>query len=321
MKVSVIITAYNYASFLPSCIDSLKAQTMTDFEAIIVDDGSTDDTALVVKKCISGDDRFKYIYQANQGVSTARNTGIENTEGDFIVFIDGDDIVEDNHLATLLAGMAEADAAMVMIAIVSGTNTEIPAERRNIFSAIPMAKRSDFASLFENYLLSSPCDKIYDRSIIMRHGLRFDPKISYAEDLVFNLQYFSYISSIALISVATYHYVKHNGSGTTRAHKNISYTISKISESIDNTLPRMTDKAYQVAFEHILWGIINLFHKSNDLSGKQRLAEIAAICSMTIYRRAINHINNMHISRVLKFVLRTRSPHLIYGAMTLKFKR
>jgi glycosyltransferase involved in cell wall biosynthesis len=84
-----VIPAYNHAHFLPHTIRSIMAQTFTDWEAIIVDDGSTDDTAAVVAQCT--DHRFRYIFQANQGLAAARNTGILAARGEYLAFLDADD--------------------------------------------------------------------------------------------------------------------------------------------------------------------------------------------------------------------------------------
>lgn len=90
-KVSVIVPTYNYADFLPEALRSVLAQTFTDYEVIIVDDGSTDSTSQVIKPFLA-DTRVRYIYQRNKGQSAARNTGIRHATGEFVAFLDADDI-------------------------------------------------------------------------------------------------------------------------------------------------------------------------------------------------------------------------------------
>jgi glycosyltransferase involved in cell wall biosynthesis len=91
VRVSVVVPAYNYAHFLPAALDSVLAQTDRDWECIIVDDGSTDDTAAVADAYVRRDPRFRYIHQANRGLAGARNTGVRNARGDAIQFLDADD--------------------------------------------------------------------------------------------------------------------------------------------------------------------------------------------------------------------------------------
>ena len=88
---SVVIPAYNRARFLPECLDSVLAQTFTDWECIVVDDGSTDGTRELVADYIRRDSRFRYLWQENAGASAARNAGIERARGEWIAFLDSDD--------------------------------------------------------------------------------------------------------------------------------------------------------------------------------------------------------------------------------------
>jgi glycosyltransferase involved in cell wall biosynthesis len=91
MRVSVVVPTYNYAHFLPVALDSVLAQTFRDWECIIVDDGSTDDTAAVADAYVRRDPRFRYIHQANRGLAGARNSGVRNARGEAIQFLDADD--------------------------------------------------------------------------------------------------------------------------------------------------------------------------------------------------------------------------------------
>lgn len=96
--ISVIIPTYNCGSYLAEAIDSVLAQSITDWECIIVDDGSTDDSGDIAKKYCSLYPKIKYIYQENQGLSSARNTGIRNSTGKYIMPLDGDDFIEKTYL-------------------------------------------------------------------------------------------------------------------------------------------------------------------------------------------------------------------------------
>ena len=97
-KVSIIVPCFNQAAFLSESLDSVVAQTYSNWECIIVNDGSLDDTGEIANRYLEQDKRFKYIRQDNQGVSVARNTGISHSEGVFILPLDGDDIIEPTYL-------------------------------------------------------------------------------------------------------------------------------------------------------------------------------------------------------------------------------
>jgi Glycosyltransferases involved in cell wall biogenesis len=102
-KVSVIITVYNIAQYLSEAIDSVLKQSFKDFEIIIVDDGSIDDTREVVNKYLERDLRINYIYQENKGPGAARNTGIKAAKGQYVAFLDGDDVLTQESLAERIA--------------------------------------------------------------------------------------------------------------------------------------------------------------------------------------------------------------------------
>jgi glycosyltransferase involved in cell wall biosynthesis len=96
--VSIIVPCYNYGYFLPETLDSILAQSYTKWECIIVDDGSTDNTKDVATTYLITDQRFRYIYQNNRGLSAARNTGIKLSKGSYIQFLDADDLLQEKKL-------------------------------------------------------------------------------------------------------------------------------------------------------------------------------------------------------------------------------
>lgn len=103
--ISIIIPAYNAETTLTEALDSITHQTYPNFEAVIVDDGSTDNTARVAKQYSSVDSRFRYYYQENSGVSAARNKGIELSTGQFVCFLDADDYFEDTYLERMYSAI------------------------------------------------------------------------------------------------------------------------------------------------------------------------------------------------------------------------
>lgn len=118
--VSVIIPLYNSEKFIAETIESVSRQTFRNFEVLLVDDGSTDGSKEIVQRCISGDSRFKYIYQSNKGVSAARNNGFNHSNGMFVAFLDSDDVWEPDNLELKLErfdddniGLVHSDAVII----------------------------------------------------------------------------------------------------------------------------------------------------------------------------------------------------------------
>ncbi len=96
--ISVIIPVYNAAAYLRECIDSLLSQTFTDWEALCVDDGSTDESGIILDEYAAKDRRIKVFHQSNKGVSAARNFALESAKGEYVCFLDGDDIFDRDFL-------------------------------------------------------------------------------------------------------------------------------------------------------------------------------------------------------------------------------
>src|SRR5947209_609603 len=111
--VSVIIPAYNYATYLPKAIDSVLKQRFTNYEIIVVDDGSTDNTADLIAKY---GDRVRYVYQKNAGLPSARNTGIKAARGDYVGFLDADDEWHPNFLQNAMETFARLSPDFVVVA-------------------------------------------------------------------------------------------------------------------------------------------------------------------------------------------------------------
>ena len=106
-RISVVVPIYNVERYLPACLDSVARQTVDDLEVVMVDDGSTDGSAALAGEYVSGDPRFRLVQQRNGGLSAARNTGIDAAGGEFIAFLDSDDVLPPNAYELLLGALDE----------------------------------------------------------------------------------------------------------------------------------------------------------------------------------------------------------------------
>lgn len=218
MRVSVIVPAYNVASHIREALLSLQAQDYRDFEAVIVDDGSTDKTLEIIRTFCDTDSRFRWVTQANAGVSAARNRGLDLATGEFVMFLDGDDEYPLHALDRLLARADEFDADQVIGDYEVFDNTHswhIPAMDR-------MLSASAYAPLDEALLTCYVIwNRLYRRSIIEATGLRFPP-ITFAEDSVFAMSYTYQCAIIATIPDDVYRYRKRDLTGERSATQMIT---------------------------------------------------------------------------------------------------
>ena len=180
-KVSVIIPAYNAAATLPRMLDAIKAQTFENFEVVVINDGSKDDTQSVLVQYQSEDSRIRVFRQENQGVSVARNYGLDVAQGDYIAFFDADDEVPENALNDLYHAAREhmADLVIGRHTIQYMTEDYMPKSSRNLSNETDIPKYHK--SLCWNFTL---CNKLFRRDIIKKFRLRFNGT-KHAEDGLF----------------------------------------------------------------------------------------------------------------------------------------
>jgi glycosyltransferase involved in cell wall biosynthesis len=182
--VSVIIPCYNGAGFIGDTLESVRRQIFPDWECIVVDDGSTDDTAGVVRRNIAGDDRFRYVYQENGGLSAARNTGLERARGEFLQFLDADDVLLPGKLAEQLELMSRAGATVSYTDYRTGCAGDIYKEETFYKPAQFHTDDllTELIARWESRLIIPPHSWLFHASIFRDPGLRFDPTLLNHED-------------------------------------------------------------------------------------------------------------------------------------------
>ena len=207
--VSVIIPVFNAGHFLEECVDSVLRQTLTDFDVCLVDDGSTDGSGILCDALATRHERIHAVHMGrNRGVSAARNRGIEETEGSWLCFVDGDDRVEPACLRTLAAAVedGECDLAVAGLRSVRAGGKDVltvpvPVE----LEAVP-GREEEWVRLFRSFLLFGPVAKLYRRELVDRYSIRFPEGVSYGEDLEFNMAYLKHIRRLRTVDKAVYFY-------------------------------------------------------------------------------------------------------------------
>jgi glycosyltransferase involved in cell wall biosynthesis len=202
-EISVIVPVYNVEQFLVQCVETILKQSFGDFELLLVDDGSTDDSGKICDDLEKADSRIKVYHKKNSGVGSARNYGIDRAKGKYLVFVDSDDWIEIDYLNTLYEKICENDndCSVCGYKAVVVDNGDIV---MNEVKYIPSFGKIDDRKSFENILgelidkkyILSPWSKIYKTDILNNYSIRFDTVRSIGEDLLFNLQYFFHVKKI-----------------------------------------------------------------------------------------------------------------------------
>lgn len=202
--ISVIVPVYNTEKYLPRCLDSLVNQTYKDIEIICINDGSKDNSLNVLNDYAKKDKRIKVINQENQGVSCARNAGIDKSKGKYISFIDSDDYVDLDMYETLINSLKDKEYDILafgydLVDPKTGESKKGSDIQNGIFDACEFL---DF-----NYNLQGVVNTLYKKSIIDENRLRFTPSVSYGEDILFRQMYILKVEKMKMMNRVFYHYV------------------------------------------------------------------------------------------------------------------
>ncbi len=229
MKISVIIPAYNSEIFLAETLDCLLSQTLNDIQIVIVNDGSTDGTQKIIDEYARKDARILPVYQENAGVSAARNNGIEKADGEFIIFLDSDDLLSQNALENIYNSLCENHADLAIFRVESfgiGGRNYNP-----IVDEFTKEKKIDCYDkrLLWNYLVSNKC---YRTSLLKESRVRF-PAMKYSEDGAFFMEFIHAVKpEITGVFDAVFMYRRHSLSVTHRVNTPLLKDFSKSMKSV-----------------------------------------------------------------------------------------
>jgi len=226
MKVSIIVPAYNVESYINDCLDSILKQTYQDFEVILIDDGSKDGTLAQLNQYASKDSRIMVIHKDNEGQSIARNKGMEAATGDYIFFMDGDDLLPANALEALVKVVQKKKYD-----IVCGSYVRIEQNQRIRTIKLPVhsgsvsrygskEKRRRFHTMKTKSIFGYVWGKLYKRSFLLENELVFDDiRKIYMEDTLFNLKLFCHNPSYYFLKKVVYQYNVRKDSTTKQYEK------------------------------------------------------------------------------------------------------
>lgn len=263
IKLSIIVTIYNLENCIKKCLDSLIKQQNQEIEIICVNDGSTDSSKEILEEYELKDSRIKIINKKNGGISSARNVGLQYSKGRYILFVDGDDyidditsdklisIVEQNEADTFFMGyyrqwfdgainkiypklnksiIYEEDIKKLLIPSIVGISFE---KLYDWFSGESLTSNNEFPSVWRF---------LYSRNIIQKNKIKFNENVITGEDILFNLEYLHYAKRVWILRECFYYYVERFGSLTQSYDKKQKFYESKLKLLIERE--KLTKKLY-----------------------------------------------------------------------------
>lgn len=305
IDLSIIVPVYNGEKTIENTIKSIICQKVDGvFEVIIINDGSNDNTDYILRNLVEKYDNIKYISIHNSGVSEARNIGIENANGRYLMFVDSDDMLESNSIQIMLNNIVKYDLIIAGYKRIGKKNTvEKKIDSRKY-------ERNQFGEMIEscqeNNLFNQIWNKIYKLSIIKNFEIKFDINQSLGEDLKFNLDYLKNIEKVNVISQCIYDY---DNSETGLNHKYRRDRLKLNLENIECLETYFENNKFEMKYIYrkytitIISGINNICKNKNRDEKKKDLIEL---CNNKIVKEKLEK-DNRFIANLVLSMLKTNN--------------
>jgi len=335
-KISIIVPVYKAEQYIHKCIDSILAQTFLDFEVILIDDGSPDNSGKICDEYASKDSRIRVLHKANEGVSSARNDGIAISKGEYIMFVDSDDWIESNALEILMLQNSNNKCDVVIFGLTKDFffNSELI---RSEFNGYYKKHEINIGELSDNFIyflnsvgMLSSWMYLFKSKIIHDNKIFFNKNLVLYEDFDFNLRYLENCKSISFLPDALYHYNIYTTVNllAKRNKINIVSDISTVSRSLIRFLTKTgtTEKEMKKTYYYILpmftLCLRNIIIHKNNTNLRTKFEVLKQLNEDDVFRTVFSEISSsMKFYRLLKIFMDQKLYLLAYLIVLYKFNK
>lgn len=294
VKLSVIVPVYNVQNYLRRCIDSIISQSFTNFELILVDDGSTDSSTEICDEYEKTDQRIKVVHKSNGGLSSARNFGIDVAEGDYISFIDSDDWIEPTMFQDMLSCLESTHADICICGLRTVLeNGEIEEEVKYNSSCTLSGSQATKILLLDKEIPSFAWNKIYKRALW--HTIRF-PIGRYYEDTAIIYKVFTLAQLISITDQVYYNYF--------RCPNSIC-----LNPDLGKELKRRNDN-FLAFFERYMFTVEKQFNDILDICALKSISLGLSLIHFHLQHPDIHYDNQLPIGNIVRMINKIRSTNL-----------
>ena len=321
IKISIIMPVYKVEEYVGKAIESILAQTFTDFEFLIVDDGTPDRSGEICDAYAKKDHRIRVIHKENGGVSAARNTGIKAATGEYLIFFDADDevtpeVIQDNVDVAITSG------ADVVLFGFWYFNVDCKEEKVNEFPVSFSGTREEFfaqcvSEAVDREFFNAPWNKLIKGKLISDNGLCFDTRYSLYEDNLFATDVFIRAERIAINPKAYYRYfLRSSGSLLTRFHDNIFEGLTLFYDRAMEYCRGFDRNETQIhSFERMYVTHTYTFLKqiscNRELTPQRKKELLQSICEEEKLQKALAHVELKGRKRIIRYLIRRKQYHMI----------
>ena len=329
-SISIIVPVYNSEKYLNKCINSILTQSFKDIELILVNDGSKDNSKDICERFVKSDDRVILINKNNEGVSAARNTGIERVNGKYIMFCDSDDDVDETWCEEMYNIAIDNEGSLIAsgyyIHSYRGNKYELYTKKVHNEGLISIEEKKDIMKLYNEDLLNLPVNKIFDTKIIKENNIRFNEKISLGEDLLFNLEYLKCISgNILIINKPLYNYIYRNSiSLSHKYYSNLFEIYNKLYGELYNSMllfgadiDKYKNDFYNIYFEMLNRVLRNTFSKQSEYGIVKKIKYNKYVLNSSEFNLCTKNVDLGNYNYIYRKIIKYKSSLLLYFYMKL----
>lgn len=312
-KISVIIPVFNSGKYIERCLDSVVNQTYKNLQIIVINDGSTDNSLEMILPYMELDHRIEVINQINQGVSKARNVGLQKVDGDFVSFVDSDDWIESEMLEKMLQENIRTKADIVVCNysvdnnIVGQPALKLPTEKISLLENKNFIIGDYLDGKYKESIGYSAWNKLYKRHLTL--DVQFEDNLSIGEDLLFNLNVFQKVNSISFLNIPLYHYVVNSSSAINSYKSDMCSRYQKTIEELETYVRKfdghdvLANALKQWIFEAFIFLLYN--ERKGARTYKQLHKGIQQLVSNKFYREETKkcHVRKLSIRRKAIYLL------------------
>lgn len=265
-KVSIIVPVYNAESYLDECISSILAQRYSNFELILINDGSVDKSRNICHKWAKIDERIIEINNSNHGVSYSRNNGLKICCGDYITFVDADDLILPEYIAELVKNMQDTNSEMSVCGYRAFKTMPSEEQNRSISNKVRYYE-DNLETLLFTITKGMVWGKLYLREVISKYEIQFDESISVSEDLLFNFDYLKHCNRVVFSSAELYMYRQLAGSVIHNNHNIKWFDCIRTYEILENRY------ASNKAFPYIHYNYLKVLYEGKTILRDLKLTD------------------------------------------------
>ena len=325
---SIIVPVYNVEKYLRQCLDSIKMQTYKEIEVVLINDGSTDESRTICDEYVKYDSRFRVVHTINQGVSVARNLGIKESSGDYILFVDSDDYLEMNAVYKINKILENKSYDLMIYGIVKEVEDKKIIINSSEFLNEEYKSNEEIKGilpyLIKTEMINSPI-KVYKSDLLKKEKIYFDNNINIGEDYLFNMKCFLHANNLYIIKEPLYHYMIRNIKSLSNKfiddkYSQLVYVNDNIKKLIDNNINNieLNEAILYIRLKNIYSCFMDMHKKSCNYSYSKKIETISEILDR---ERCVNFgLIKWGNFKILAYILKLNSNILLYIVSGILFK-